>query len=59
MGLISHAHRFHLKRKCVQVKEEDNESLLNRMQQSIDDTLSELKTGVDQMRVLFESSKAV
>ncbi len=29
------------------------------MQKSIDETLSELRTGVDQMRVLFESSKAV
>ena len=59
MGLITHAARFHVKRQCVKVKEEDNETLLNRMQNSIDQTLTELKSGVDQMRVLFESSKAV
>jgi len=47
MGLISHAHRFHIKRQCVKVKEEDNETLLNRMQNSIDMTLTELKSGVD------------
>jgi hypothetical protein len=47
MGLISHAHRFHIKRQCVKVKEEDNETLLNRMQNSIDLTLTELKSGVD------------
>jgi hypothetical protein len=59
MGLIAHAKRFHTKRECVQFKEEENESLLNRMQANIDTTLTELKTGVDSMRVLFESAKAI
>ena len=43
----------------MQVKEEENESLLNRMQSNIDNTLTELRSGVDSMRVLFDSAKAI
>jgi len=60
MGLIAKSGRFKIKRlnhqKCKQT-EEDNDELLSQMQNQIDDSLKELKTGLDSMRVLFENAK--
>eukprot|EP00347_Sterkiella_histriomuscorum_P018471 403345393 len=57
MGLIARSGRFNIKRLNVQQKEEDNDELLSQMQGQIDDSLKELKTGLDSMRVLFENAK--
>jgi len=59
LGLVGHAERFRTKRLAVFAREEDNEALLRRMQGQIDGTLTELREGVDSMRLLFENSKAV
>ncbi len=57
MGLITHSRRFNIKRTIVSYREEENNKLLNRMQTDIDHSLSELKSGVDSMRILFENTK--
>ena len=57
MGLITHSRRFHIKRTIVSFREEENNKLLNRMQTEIDHSLTELKSGVDSMRILFENTK--
>ena len=43
--------------RIVSVREEENDRLLTRMQSQIDSSLSELKEGVDSMRVLFDTAK--
>ena len=57
MGIFVKSGRFSIKRLNVQSKEEDNDELLSQMQSQIDDSLKELKSGLDSMRVLFENAK--
>ena len=57
MGILAKAGRFKTKRQNVTSQEEDNDELLTSMQYQIDDSLKELKTGLEHMKKLYENAK--
>ena len=56
MGILAKAGRFKTKRLNVKPKEEDNDQLLTDMQTQIEDSLKDLKQGLDQMKILYENA---
>lgn len=54
MGILAQAGRFKTRRLNVYMKEEDNDEQLTRMQYQIDDSIHELKKGLEQMKKLYD-----